>query len=304
MKERISAPPLLHVYSNLTLDVTGNEYYEPGGPGYYVYRALETVEVPPRMEIVSCRPRGEHARQHPLHDIVLGECRGESYTVFKLEYSNGARSLRLLRYCGKCCEKYAGDIALVSPVYWETCTHLLLSIPYNYIVTVVDVQGFTRLGTRILYDPRLLNDILHYARKLHEGRMIVKASIEDVGPSQAYELLSKKLLDILTLGEKGSIVRDGSSFYYVKGACTSPWKTGAGDIFSALVAYRFFQAKRTSNYTRLVDIAAWSTMMTSKVLNRIAVAKGLIPKCSDKTMVVDIDSVSDTDVMLILLSKP
>ncbi len=268
---------LLHVYSNLTFDKLNNNYL-PGGPGYYVMRALSTLKAPIALEIISCIPSSS-SEPHPAEQYVIQDCKGREYTTFSITYHGDTRLLVLEKHCGNCCTIYSGDAAIIAPVYWETCSHLIDRAIVNYNYVLVDLQGFVRLGRVIENNPMLVSSILgdiirkyrHHNWTYSSGSngVIIKASIEDLGASYAYHALKRGMVDVITLGETGSIVVENYQFFFIRNYCKAEWKTGAGDIFSAAIILSLL-----SGAAGLPEAVVEATNATSSVLLELSRRKG------------------------------
>lgn len=238
-------PGTLHVYSNITIDLVRG-VQRPGGPGYYVAKAIRCLNLPLNPIVFSCLPKASNILPvtSDLAFTIEGCSNGSEPTIFSIEVKGARRSLNLVKYCGACDRLSSADIAIVSPVYWEIPSHVLARIPPNYKLTILDVQGYVRLGTRPVQNTcMLLKSYLDLLLAWKEsGRTLVKASIEDLGSACAYEMLRRGLIDVITLGQKGLIARtSGGEVYYVEQKRISSNSIGAGDILSAVLAFSLYK---------------------------------------------------------------
>jgi hypothetical protein len=206
-----------------------------GGPLYYAWKALESIEASAELRVPAPIDMGGYPRgSHPEPSC---------YFVFDIdEVEDGSRSLRVLRECKADTLWLGGEALLLSPVYWDVGSDVLTRL-HHYRVALADLQGFFRIAGWISrgIETRLDVGIAAVLRALVHGAgtIVAKASIEDLNYNvEVLEVLAASFPKlVLTLGSSGAVAWDSSGvlLYVTADPVKGTRTTGAGDMFSAVL---------------------------------------------------------------------
>jgi hypothetical protein len=227
------------IYSSPTIDLVGG-LLKPGGPGFYAIRALSLLEdVEFEARLFGC---GRLTKESKIYLELFDEVDLEPDTpiVFEINvHSDGTRTLKVRSHCSRArFDAYAGDIAIVSPTYWDVSFSSICRLTGSYNVVVIDLQGFTRLDDGRVRATTMFVEGLPCRKR--DGS-VIRASIEDVGLEGAAKLLT--LIDVLTFNGPLILANDDSNTYIIKPLrlLRDVATIGAGDaydIFLGLALYK------------------------------------------------------------------
>ncbi|MET1128948.1 MAG: PfkB family carbohydrate kinase [Thermoproteota archaeon] len=207
-----------------------------GGPLYYAWKALESIEASAELRVPAPIDMGGYPRG--------SRPKPSCYLVFDIdEAEDGSRSLKVLRECKADTLWLGGEALLLSPVYWDVGSDVLARL-HHYRVALADLQGFFRVAGWVSRSIETRLDV-GVAAVLHAlvhgaGTIVAKASIEDLN----YNVYNVEVLEVLaasfpqlvlTLGSSGSVAWDsgGALLYVAADPVKGTRTTGAGDMFSA-----------------------------------------------------------------------
>ncbi len=229
---------VVDVYSSPTLDLVKGSL-RVGGPGYYIAMALKTANVEAELRLIGCGGKGQvfNTYRRLFKHLTLLD---GPVIVFEIDETGERRKLGLRAHCGKA-QSYtlAGDIAVVSPVYWDISAHVPPKISTSYRTVVFDVQGYTRLGEdSVERSARLLPATVQEARR----NVVVRGSVDDiVFPSELDHV--SELIHVLTAGGRAIIVLEDSHLTLIKpqNLLNDVDTIGAGDAYDIYLALALYE---------------------------------------------------------------
>lgn len=266
------------VVGNLTIDYV-NGVRRPGGFAFYASIALRLLEE--KVGIMGCI--GE---DYPLEYLrflqkmgidlsLIGTC--PSSTVFRLEYYDDTRILRLESPGGKIELSrglelaYSGsDVLILGPVAGELGIRDVIYAKKYFSNIVVEVQGFIRGFTRtgeIVYEWN--NDFIEALRNvtlvhLSEDEARVLGELEET----VMYLMKRVEIVALTMGPKGSLIGYNNSLYYISvPRIYEGDPTGAGDVYTAVLASYLFKGIEPVEAAKYATIAAGLKILRSTATN-------------------------------------
>jgi len=266
---------LLDAYSTPTIDIINGYFRVKGGPAYYASLALYMVGA--KYRIYLGIPADTKLVSKYLDPSSTSPIYISGYTLlFSIITKNDRRELRLLNTVKKYPLHVLGDYALISPLQLEINPYELLKIITSHVLSVVDLQGFTRIR---LSDGEVINsamlvlsviDILRVA-----GNVIVKLSMEDINYDS---LVLDSIIGIvhkysiplvLTMGRYGAILVEDDECTYVAPLLVSRKSIGAGDMLSILILYGIHKGL-TLREAIVKAVATTSCILLNLEMNRVS----------------------------------
>ncbi len=247
----------IDVYSSPTYDIIEGKR-KVGGPGYYIALAAQQVKDEGlRLRLIGC---GSLPKEYiNLFNETMME--GDGANVF--EHNIGSRAYRALNLTASCrglpLQTLGGDIAIVSPTYWDIPLTALCKIVPSYRVVVVDVQGYIRPFLREHHDP--LPVLYHIDECTRAGNTIVRASLDDIPLTAMVNDKYTFLTDIITWNGKAIAVKHNGTVRILRiGRPLESYALGAGDVYDLFLALMSYYG------LPVVDAALAAHILTVKFL--------------------------------------
>ncbi len=266
------------VAGNPTIDYV-NGVQRPGGFAFYASIALRLLEE--RVGVIGCI-----GGDYPIEYLEFLKSMGvdlfltrtcSSSTIFRLEYYNDTRILRLVSPGGKIeladklTRSRGYDTLLLGPVAGELGVKDIVYAKKRSSRVVVEVQGFIRRFTRtgeIVYEwsdkftESLRNVMLVH---LSEDEARVLGELEE-----AVMYLSKYARIVaLTMGSKGSLIGYDNNLYHVDvPRIYEGDPTGAGDTYTAILASYLSRGIEPVEAAKYATIAAGLKILRSTITNK------------------------------------
>ena len=234
---------LLDVYSAPTIDIIDDYLRVKGGPAYYASLALYMVGA--KYKVYLSIPANTELVSKYLDPLSMDPIHIDGYTfLFNITTRNDRRELRLLNTIKRYPLTTLGEYALISPLQLEISSYDLLKIITSHVLSIVDLQGFTRIR---LSDGKIINNAVFVPvimNTLHAtDNVVIKLSIEDIDYNS---LIIDIIISIaheysiplvLTMGKHGSIIIKGNECTHIAPRTVSNKSIGAGDMLSTLILY-------------------------------------------------------------------
>lgn len=234
---------LLDVYSAPTIDIIDDYLRVKGGPAYYASLALYMVGA--KYKVYLSIPANTELVSKYLDPLSMDPIHIDGYTfLFNITTRNDGRELRLLNTIKKYPLIALGEYALISPLQLEISSYDLLKIVTSHVLSVIDLQGFTRIR---LSDGKIINStvlvpvITNILRAT--DNVVIKLSTEDIDYNS---LIIDTIINVtyeysvplvLTIGKHGSMIIKGSECTRIAPLIVSNKSIGAGDMLSTLILY-------------------------------------------------------------------
>ncbi len=228
----------LDIYSAPTIDFIDSNVRK-GGPGYYASLALYMIGA--HYEIyMPIEDKSINRYLSPLSDEPVYM---NGYTLLFVIKEGFQRNMSLLNDAKKLPILSYSEYALISPLYRELQSYDIVRVSLSHKLSLIDLQGFTRIRLR---DKNIVNNaniILYIINLLRTPNNIIKISIDDIeyDASALDEIITNSLRNnvplILTLGRHGVILFDRDECSHVYPLITSNVSIGAGDMLSTITLY-------------------------------------------------------------------
>ncbi len=265
---------LLDVYSAPTIDIINDHLRVKGGPAYYASLALYMVGA--RYKVYLSIPANTELVSKYLDPLSMDPIHIDGYTfLFDIITRNDRRELRLLNTIKKYPLITLGEYALISPLQLEISSYDLLKIITSHVLSVIDLQGFTRIR---LSDGKIINNavlvpiVANILRATNN--VIIKLSTEDIDYDS---LIIDTIINIahkysvpliLTMGKHGSIIIKDRECTHIAPLIVSNKSIGAGDMLSTLVLYGIHK-RLTIQEAAIRAVAATACILLSLEENKV-----------------------------------
>ena len=270
---------LLDVYSAPTIDIINDYLRVKGGPAYYASLALYMVGA--KYKVYLSIPANAELVSKYLDPLSMDPVNIDGYTfLFNIATRDDRRELRLLNTIRRYSLLTFGEYALISPLQLEISSYELLKIITSHVLSVVDLQGFTRIR---LSDGKIVNNailvpvITNILRTT--DNVIIKLSVEDIDyDSLIIDTITNIIHEysvplVLTMGKYGSMIIKDNECTHIAPPTVSNKSIGAGDILSTLILYGIYKG------LALREAVARAVAATACILLSLEESKVLFGRC-------------------------